>query len=140
MTRNSLAGALAIFSGVLLVATGWVGGPGLLGTLLAFVSKFFQNEIGLVMRLMLGILSFLGSLGGIVVIIGGLLILKSRITSGRFFIWIGSGVTIFGLLVTLVLSLLGGWNRAVELVLSFTHSIGWIGAILSMIARGLTKK
>lgn len=140
MRRNSLAAALAMFSGLLLISTGWVGGPGLLGTMLEFASRFFENEIGLVIQLALNVLVFLGSLGGVAVMFGGFLILRRRITSGRFFIWIGSGITIFGLSVTLVLSLQGGLTQMVELVLSVIHSAGWIGAILSLVARGLAKK
>ncbi|MFQ5999108.1 MAG: hypothetical protein ACE5KO_07375, partial [Candidatus Bathyarchaeia archaeon] len=79
-------------------------------------------------------------LGGGAVVLGGLFILIRRITSGRFFIWIGSGVTVFGLLLTLALSLLEGLSQTIELVLSLVHSTGWLGAILSLVARGLAKK
>lgn len=140
MKRNLLAGTLAIFSGLLLISTSWVGGPGLLGKVLELASRFFGRELGMAIQLVLSVLVFLGGLGGVAVIIGGLLFLMERITSGGFFIWIGSGVTIFGLLVTLVLSLLGGWIRTMEFVVSIVHSAGWTGAILSLIARGLAKK
>ncbi|MGH2625509.1 MAG: hypothetical protein ACRDHY_02520, partial [Anaerolineales bacterium] len=138
--RNKLAGGLAIFAGLLLLATGWVGGPGLLGQLLEYAAAWLGGEIGAGLRFGLGVLVFLGGLGGFTVLLGGFLIWKQRITTGRFLLWIGSGVSIFGLLMTLGIAALTNWPEALRFLTSLVQSAGWLGVLLSLVARSVATK
>lgn len=140
LLRNRVAGALAIFAGLLLISTGWVGGPGLLGQVVGYVASLLGGDIGAGLRLGLGVLVFLGGLGGITVLLGGFLIWKQHITTGRFLLWIGSGVTAFGLLVSLAIVAFTNWREALRLLTSLVQSAGWVGVLLSLASRRLASK
>ncbi len=77
------------------------------------------------------ILVMIGSLGGIVVILGGL-VLQKAVASGKIMITIGAGFGIIGLIVFLVVTLISD-NPAANFISAV--GLGFVGLILSIVAR-----
>lgn len=102
MRPNSEAAILAAIAGGLLIVSGWTGAPR--------VDRFFTllEEI-LGDRPFLIVLAYvfvgLASLGGFGVILGGYLIWKDRVRTGRLLILVGSGAGFFTLLFFVVVNL-----------------------------------
>lgn len=77
------------------------------------------------------VLVLIGSLGGLVVIVGGLILQKS-VTSGKILITIGAGFGIIGLIIFLVVTFMGD-NPAANFISAI--GLGFIGLILTIVAR-----
>jgi hypothetical protein len=123
---------VAFVAGILLLIAG-VSGFATWDTIRGFVSDYVVDNI--VVQVVFAVLVFFASLGGISVILGGLLIGRERIGTGRFLISLGAGLGLIGLLVSIVVLVVEG---------SFTiggfFSIGTIGLILAIVARLMVKK
>ena len=74
-------------------------------------------------------------MGGISVIAGGFLIGRDTIRTGKFFIALGAGLGLIGLIVSIIVALLEN-----NFVIGSFFSIGAIGLILSIVARLMVKK
>ncbi|MFX0097061.1 MAG: hypothetical protein ACFE7E_04810 [Candidatus Hodarchaeota archaeon] len=131
---------LATIAGILLIVSRTSGGLGFYGTILSYIAVQFGGEVALVVSYLLWALSIIASLGGFAVIIGGFLIHRGRVTTGRFIISIGAGMGIIGLLVEIGSAALQGWTSLVGLLFAMTQSLSWIGIILSIVASLLAKK
>lgn len=131
---------LAVIAGILLIVSRTTGGLGFYETVLNYISAQFGGTVAVVISYVLWALSILASLGGIAVIIGGILIYRSRATTGRFVISIGAGMGIIGLLVEIGSAALQGWTSLVGLMLAMTQSLSWIGILLSIAASLLARK
>ena len=125
--RNSEAALLAAIAGAALLISGWTGARPVnrLFTLLeeAFGTRPLFNVIAYV---------FVGlaSLGGFAVLLGGYLIWRDRVRTGRVFVLLGSGAGFF----TLVLFLLVNLRREeFSLLLSVLPTI--IGISVGIVAR-----
>jgi hypothetical protein len=89
--------------------------------------------------LILNILIYIATLGGIAVVIGTLLIAISRIGLGKFVIGLGAGVGLIGLIIMLVETVMtGGVEALLDVLTLIAQSIAWIGVILSILARRMT--
>ena len=131
-SKSSQAMGIAIIAGILLLIAG-ISGATTWEAIKGFVSSQFPgNEI---LEIVFVILIFIASLGGIAVIIGGLLIGKKKIGTGRFFILLGAGMGIIGLIFSIIVAYSEG-----NLTISSFLSIGMIGIILSIAARIIAKK
>lgn len=131
-SRNSQAMGLAIVAGILLLISG-VSGLATWETIRDFVNtNIIENEI---IHIVFVILIFIASLGGISVIIGGYLIGKNKVKTGKLIIGLGAGLGLIGLLVSLVISIVEG-----SFTISSLTSIGAMGLILSIAARMLAVK
>jgi len=131
-SKSTQAMGIAIIAGILLLIAG-VSGAATWQAIKDFVaSQFPGNEI---LEVVFVILIFIASLGGIAVIIGGLLIGKKKIGTGRTFILLGAGMGIIGLIFSIVVA----YNEGNLTIGSFL-SIGMIGIILSIAARMIAKK
>jgi len=131
-SRNSQAMGLAIVAGILLLISG-VSGMATWETIRDFVSThIMDNDI---IHILFVILIFIASLGGISVIIGGFLIGKKKVRTGKFVIALGAGLGLIGLLVSLIISVFEG-----SFTISSYTSVGAIGLILSIVARMLAVK
>ena len=102
MRQNSEAALLAAFAGGLLLVSGWTGARP--------VDRFFtllEDIFGTRPLLILLAYLFVGvaSLGGFAVLLGGYLIWKDRVRTGRILILVGSGAGIFTLLLFLLINL-----------------------------------
>jgi len=123
---------IAVISGILLLISGFSG----LATWESIKEFVTQNVIdnGIV-QIVFAILIFIASLGGLSVIIGGLLIGKEKILTGKLFITLGAGLGLIGLIISIVIAIMES-----NLTLGSYFSIGMIGLILSIIARMMVKK
>jgi hypothetical protein len=131
-SRNSQAMGVAIVAGILLLIAG-VSGLATWEAIQSFVTTHIADNIAI--QIIFAILIFVASLGGITVIIGGLLIGKDKVGTGKLLIAIGAGLGIIGLLVSIAIAYMEG-----NLTIGSFFSIGAIGLILSIVARALAKK
>lgn len=137
--KNTLSIVLALIGGFLLFQVGWVGSIGFIADIAVYAQTYFP-AVAEVITLVLTILLYISSLGGIAVIIGGLLIAISRIGTGKFVIGLGAGIGLVGLIIMLVEAYLAGGVAALtEILTLISQSIAWIGVILSIIARNRAK-
>ena len=130
--KNKSAMYIAIIAGILLLMSGISG----LATWEA-IQEFVTNNIAdnAVIQIVFAVLIFIASLGGISVIIGGLLIGKDQVGTGKFLITLGAGLGIIGLIVSIYYAYMEG-----TLDIWGFFSIGFIGLILSIVARMMVKK
>ncbi len=87
-------------------------------------------------------LTVIASFGGAAVIVGGILILGGRVTTGKLFITLGAGVGIFGMVLGLATGLVQGWGLVSSAMAVFAtgQTLGWVGIFLSIFARLIAKK
>ena len=130
-SKKNQAMFIAIIAGILLLISG-ISGAATWETIKDFVtSQFPGNQV---LEIVFVILIFIASLGGITVIIGGLLIGKNKIKTGKFLITLGAGIGLIGLLISVIIA----FTQNSFTIGSF-FSIGTIGIILSIIARMIAK-
>jgi hypothetical protein len=129
--RNKSAMYLAVVAGVILLIAG-ITGVAFINKIKDFVLQQFNNEA---LQWVFLILILLASLGGILVIIGGILIGKDKVTGGKILITIGVGTGLIGLIIALIIF-------AVERTMdtSISGILGLVGIILSVAARMMAKK
>lgn len=125
MLRNKEAALLATIAGVLLLVSGWTGARP--------VDRFFALLEGIFgTRPLLIVLAYifvgLASLGGVTVILGGSLIWKDRVRTGRILILVGSGAGFFTLLLFVIVNLRQEEFSLLQSVLPVVLGIG-IGII-----------
>ena len=99
--KNRVPVVLALIGGFLLFQSGWIGSIGLIDDIAAYALLYFPTMADL-MTMILTVLVYIASLGGIAVIIGGILIAMSRISTGKFVIGLGAGIGLIGLIIMLV--------------------------------------
>jgi hypothetical protein len=133
--KNGLSVALALIGGILLFQASWVGSVGFIADIATYVAANFPAAAEAI-TLVLTILLYIASLGGIAVIIGGILIAIERVGTGKFVIGLGAGVGLFGLIIMLVEAFLAGGTAALtDILLLISQSMAWIGVIMSIVAR-----
>jgi hypothetical protein len=132
---------LALVGGVCLIMAGVSGGVGIYALALTEIVALYPQLAGIV-AIVLPILSAIASLGGVAVILGGILILGVRLTTGKFLIMLGAGFGIFGIVIGLASGLAQGWGlvQSAMTVFATYQAIGWIGIFLSILARMMAKK
>jgi hypothetical protein len=131
MTKRNQAVFIAVIAGILLLISG-ISGAATLEAIKDFVtSQFPGNEI---LEIVFVILIFIASLGGIAVILGGLLIGKNKVKTGKLLIMLGAGIGLIGLLVSITIAVVQN-----SFTLGSFFSIGTIGIILSIIARKIAR-
>jgi hypothetical protein len=132
---------LALVGGVCLLIAGISGGVGLYAMAFMEISLLYP-QLTPIISIVLPILSTIASLGGIAVIIGGILILGVRLTTGKLLIMLGAGVGLLGVILGLASGLAGGLTlvQSAQAVFATYQLVGWIGIALSMLARMMAKK
>jgi len=132
VSKNKQAMIIAIIAGVLLLLAG-MSGVAVWETIKDFViENITDNNI---VQYVFTILIFIASLGGIAVIIGGILISKNKIRTGKLFISLGAGLGLIGLIFSIIVAYLEE-----NLTMGSFLSIGTIGLILSIVARIIASK
>ncbi len=141
LTNNEQAGLIAMIGGILMLLAGITG-----AATWAALGDMAENVIGNdSFNIVFQVLALVGSLGGLVIIFGGLIIhgkyikikkKDQRVKIGKLFITLGAGMGVIGLIIFLVLAIFtddpaGNIFGAVGL--------GLIGLILTIIARQKTK-
>lgn len=129
--RNRTAMIIAIVAGILLLVAG-MSGAAAWEAIKTFVTTHIIDNIAA--QIVFAILIFIASLGGISVIIGGLLIGKNKVRTGKFTISLGVGMGLIGLIVSIVMAVMAN-----SLIIGEFMSVGGIGLILSIVARVVAK-
>ena len=131
-SKNSKTVIVAVIAGILLLISG-ISGLATWETIKNFVTaNIIDNYI---VQIIFVVLLFIASLGGISVIIGGLLIGKDKIGTGKLFISLGAGLGLIGLLVSIIIAFMEN-----NFTIGSFFSVGAIGLILSIVARLMVKK
>lgn len=130
-SKNSTTMGVAILGGILLLISG-VNGIVTWETIKAFVTAHIMDNF--IVQIVFAILILIASLGGIAVIIGGVLIGKNKVGSGKFLIAIGAGLGLIGLIVSIIISVMEG-----SFTIGTFLSIGMVGLVLSIVARVMAK-
>jgi len=136
--RNQVAIVLSIVAGVLLIISGSRGTTGIYGIILDKLTLVTQDPLILSAASTIAlILIVFTAVGGFLVLLGGYLIYKNHVGTGKLLIGLGGGVGIPWLLLMIVLSaFIGGVTSVIA-----EHSVvGWAGVILAVIARTVAKK
>ena len=131
-SRNNKAMGIALAAGILLLISG-ISGLATWETIKTFVTENIVDNH--VIQIIFSMLIFIASLGGIAVIAGGILIGKGKVGTGKFAIALGAGLGLIGLIVSIIVAYTEN-----SLTLSGFFSIGFIGLLLSIIARGTATK
>ena len=132
VSKNRNAMIIAIIAGILLLVSG-VSGIATWESIKNFVTtNIIDNYI---VQIIFAVLIFIASLGGIAVIFGGLLIGRKNVITGKLFITLGAGLGVIGLICSIVVTVMEN-----NLTLGGFFSIGFIGLLLSIIARMMVKK
>jgi len=129
--RNKIAMAIAIVAGMLMLVAGTSGAP-TWEMIKRFVTTYVIDHY--IVQIIFAALIGIASLGGISVIAGGLLIGKNRVLTGKFLIFLGAGMGLIGLIVSIVVAVTEN-----PLGISRFTSTGGIGLILSIVARSIAK-
>jgi hypothetical protein len=132
VSKNSKAMVIAIIAGILLLIAGLSGMAAWEAIKDFVIEHVTDNEI---VQYVFAILIFIASLGGISVIIGGLLIGKNKVGTGKFLITLGAGLGLIGLIFSIAVAYMEE-----SLTIGSFLSIGAIGLILSIVARIMAKK
>lgn len=124
---------LAISAGILLIITGITGVP-LMEKIKELVNTYISNDPNL--GLVFVVLILIASLGGILVMAGGGLLYKDKVTPGKILITLGTGAGLIGLIISIVM-----WIYEMSAPsLSIPFILGLVGVILSIAARLKAKK
>ena len=135
MTTNEKAGMYAIIGGILMLLAGVTGAAtwDAIGNFLVDITG--QESF----REIFGVLALIGSLGGLIVILGGIIIAekmlakkKNRVPFGKLLITIGAGFGLIGLLIFLAVTFLG--DNPLDTLFA-AIGLGFIGLVLSIAAR-----
>ena len=119
---------IAIFAGILLLISG-VSGLATWEAIRNFVTTNIADNY--IVQIIFAVLIFIASLGGLSVIIGGLLIGRNKIGTGKLFITLGAGLGLIGLIVSIVVAVMEN-----NFTIGSFFSVGAIGLILSIIEIG----
>jgi len=131
-SKNRKAIIIALFAGILLLISGVSG----LATWEAIKHFVTENIIDTyIVQLLFAVLIFIASLGGISVIIGGFLIGRNKIRTGKLFISLGAGLGLIGLIFSIMVAIIEN-----NFPIGSFFSVGAIGLILSIVARLMVKK
>ena len=130
--KKKQAMIIAIFAGILLLISG-VSGLATWEAIRNFVTTNIADNY--IVQIIFAVLIFIASLGGLSVIIGGLLIGRNKIGTGKLFITLGAGLGLIGLIVSIVVAVMEN-----NFTIGSFFSVGAIGLILSIIARLMVKK
>ena len=131
-SKNKTAMILGIIAGILLLISG-ISGLATWETIKTFVTTHIMDHF--IVQIIFSVLIFIASLGGIAVMWGAVLIGKEKVSVGKFFITLGAGLGLIGLIVSLIVVVLSS-----NFVFNSFFSVGTIGLILSIIARLIAGK
>jgi hypothetical protein len=132
-TRRIAAFIIAAIAGMLLLLTGIKGPISLYQTIKDALPNLIQNQaIIQIADKIAAIFIAIALAGGLAVIAGGIIIFFNHITIGKLVIAIGTGV---GIVWLILLSITLLTTLQVSTVIGQYSLLGWIGLILSYIAR-----
>jgi hypothetical protein len=128
---------LSILGGILLLISGTSGQIGISLVILEQLPLFIKDTLIQTMATIVALfLIILSSLGGFTVILGGYLVYKRHVGTGKLLIGLGAGVGIPWLLFILFTLAM---TQKVTAVTAQHSILGWSGIIFSFIARSIAK-
>ena len=137
---NKTATILCLIGGILLIIVSATGSIGFFEMLKLLAEVDEIAEFYWIVEMLLNILTYIAALGGITVVIGALLIMKSREGTGKFVIGIAVGMSLIGLIIQLVtLIYVAGFTAALNFFILASQSMGWIGIFLTIFGRRAIK-
>lgn len=116
---------------------GTAGSIGFLA-LVANIPVLFPQLLGMtwLINIVLYVLVILAALGGISVILGGILLTRERLVTGRLLIMLGAGTGLIGLLISLGQIVYAfGLGALVSFLMVASQSAGWVAVVLSIVAQ-----
>ncbi|MHA1927003.1 MAG: hypothetical protein ACTSV2_00330 [Candidatus Thorarchaeota archaeon] len=137
---NKMATMLCFLGGILLIIVSATGSIGFFQYLALLAGVAEIAEYYWIIELLLNILLYIAALGGIAVVIGALLIMKSREGTGKFVIGIAVGMSLIGLIIQLITMVyFSGVAAALNFFILASQSLGWIGIFLTIFGRKAIK-
>jgi hypothetical protein len=130
--KNSLL--LAFTGGVLMIISGASGAIAVLDVLEDALVAAFGLSIVLTFEAVMGYLSIMTIIAGIVTIIGGMILTTSKVWIGRVILLGAIAAGVVGLLISMVQLLMAGTVH-MGITLQLQQSLGWVGAIVAFVAR-----
>ncbi len=130
--RNPLI--LCLIGGSLILIAGASGAIGVTEDLLTNLDSVVGEGGVMTFELVLGILAGLTIFGGVGVIMGGIMITTRNVEFGRILILLCTCMGVLALTMSLVQLIMVG-TLMLDLVVQLAQSLGWLGAIFSIIAR-----
>ena len=143
-TRNKIAAALALVSGVLFIASGYRANVWIYRAIESGIQHYTTKEVWQVAIIPLDILAIIAQLGGFAVLAGAFLFLKNHITTGKFLVIVGTGQGVITIVATLILELIsrggeGGVTSASNYIFWLATSATGLGILFSIIATNVAK-
>ena len=136
--RNLVAATLSFLAGLVLIVSGTSGPIGIYLIILDKLPLFINDTLILSVTAFVALfLIVLSSLGGFTVMIGGYLVYKNHITTGKLLIGLGAGVGIPWLIFMLFTVMA---TQELSSVITQHSLAGWIGIIASFVARLIAEK
>ena len=130
--KNSLL--LSFAGGVLMIVSGASGAIAVIDVLEEALAAAFGLSIVFTFEAVMGYLSVMTILAGIVTIIGGLILTTDRVWIGRVILLGAIAAGVVGLMISMVqLVMVGTLNMGITLQLQ--QSLGWLGATVAIVAR-----
>jgi hypothetical protein len=135
--RNMIAGALSLAAGVCFILGG-VSGAGMWRDMAGWAAPTLGDLQGPVTQLLLVVAS-IATLGGILVIGGGISILAQRVFLGQLMVLVGGGTGLTGLVISLGVPIWQGGVMESWKALAALVSLSGAGTILAIAAGFMTK-
>ena len=135
--RNLISFLISVPAGLILFIKGVQGPTGIYFLILDYVTDLLTTGVVksfLIFSLL--VLIVLSSLGGLTVIAGGFLIWKDHVSTGKFLIGIGAGISVF-LALFLLIALFTSGN--LSSVVAQYGVLGWIGIFLAFLAKSIAR-
>lgn len=129
---------LCFIGGVLMVLSSVVGSVGFIGTVLSWAAGVFGLEMTKTFSILMTILAYIATGGGISVIVGALIAAFGPDRIGRIVIGIGIGTGLIGLIIILITNLIAGVSISdLPNIFSsaFNGTYGLAGVVISIFSR-----
>ncbi|MBN2229017.1 MAG: hypothetical protein JW779_05440 [Candidatus Thorarchaeota archaeon] len=122
-----------------MIISGVSGTLGYLPALQEGINSLFGESFSYTFELIMGILAGLTAIGGLGVILGGLVLTTRHVEIGRILVMVSMGMGAMSLVMSLV-QLAWAGILAMPLMTQMTQSLGWIGAMMAIVARTISEQ
>jgi hypothetical protein len=130
---------LCLLGGILFIISGTSGAIGVLDEIEEGLAALFGLQLLITFETVMGALALLTVIAGIFVVVGGIILTTERVRAARILIVFAVAAGIAGLLMTLVQMTWAGMF-AMDLTRQLQQSLGWIGAMLAVVARTISEQ
>lgn len=130
---------LCLIGGLLMISSGASGAIGTLAELAPHLGSLFGMGFALTFDIIMGILAALTLIGGVGVIVGGVVLTTRFYRLGRVVVILCIVMGVSGLIMSLIQLLMAG-TLMMSLSIQLAQSVGWIGAMFSLIAQTVAEQ